>query len=93
MTDLGELVPVWVSTAGEPTRFEWRDRRYAVSGRPVPWINREPWWTSASLVGSVQALTQHMWRVTGVDPATGESIHADLAVEDGSWWRLTHIDD
>ena len=92
MVDTDDLVPVWTGQLGEPTRFEWRSHQYAVSGRPVPWINRAPWWTTASMMGTVHTVTQRMWRVTAVNPVTGESIRADLGVEDGHWWRLTPLD-
>ena len=89
--EAGELVAVWASDTGVPQRFEWGGHRYLVCGRPVPWVDRMPWWSRAAEVGTIQAPEQQMWRVTGMDAITGDVTCVDLAVEEPRWWRVTGI--
>ena len=91
--ETGDLVAVWASATGVPQRFEWQGRRFEVCGRPVPWIDRAPWWSRAAQVGTIQAPEQRMWRVAGMDTTTGEVTKVDLAVEvnESDWWRLTYV--
>ena len=82
-----------VDAEGVPQRFRWRERVWAVSGRPVPWTKRLPWWGTAALSGRIDLVVQKIWRVVGVDSATGETVTIDLAVEEPGWCRLAGIVD
>lgn len=85
-----EEVAVLASALGVPAQVRWRGRRYPVVGRPVPWIDRSPWWawTAERLPKVVE---QPMWTVRLADSATGDVVEADLSVIGGDWWRLERI--
>ena len=85
-----EEVAVLASVSGAPAQVSWRGRRYPVVGRPVPWIDRSPWWilTAERLPAVVE---QPMWTVSLVAPDTGDIVEADLSVLAGDWWRLQRI--
>jgi len=84
-----DLVATWWDDGGSPRRFEWRGRMWQVAGHPVPWIERVPWWTSWSQ--PVVATAQKMWRVVGLDAASGETVTVDLAVAEAGWCRLAGV--
>ena len=85
-----EEVAVLAGSSGVPAQVRWRGRRYPVIGRPVPWIDRSPWWawTAERLPKVVE---QPMWTVRMMAPDTGDIVEADLSVTAGDWWRLERI--
>ena len=87
---VAEEVAVLAGTSGVPAQVRWRGRRYPVVGRPVPWIDRSPWWawTAERLP---QVVEQPMWTVHLAAPDTGDIVEADLSVTAGDWWRLERI--
>jgi len=89
---VGDLVAVWANDAGVPQRFEWGGHQYLVCPRPVPWVDRAPWW-SMTETGLISDVEQQMWRVSGLDTTTGEITRVDLAVEEPGWWRLSGVQD
>ncbi|MDR2897065.1 MAG: hypothetical protein LBV30_10540 [Propionibacteriaceae bacterium] len=88
--DVGELIPVWLKD-GLPDRLEWRSRHWLVSRRPMPWIDRMPWWVTAAVDGEVHLGEQAMWRVQAIDPSSGDVVLMDLAVEEPGWCRVTAV--
>ena len=85
-----EEVAVLASASGAPAQVRWRGCRYTVVGRPVPWIDRTPWWawTAERLPAVVE---QPMWTVRLAAPSTGDTVEADLSVVAGDWWRLERV--
>lgn len=86
---VAEQVAVLAGTSGVPVQVEWRGQCYPVVGRPVPWIDRSPWWvwTAERLPKVVE---QPMWTVRLITDM-GATVEADLSVTDGDWWRLERI--
>jgi len=86
---VAEEVAVLAGTSGVPAQVRWRGHRYPVVGRPVPWIDRSPWWawTAERLP---QVVEQPMWTVRLAAP-TGDIVEAELSVTAGDWWRLERI--
>jgi len=87
-----DLVATWTNSEGVPRRFQWRDRVWVVSGHPVPWTKRPPWWGDATQSGTVMTLIQRVWRVIGLNTASGETVTVDLAVEETGWCRLSLVE-
>lgn len=85
-----EQVAVLAGASGAPVQVDWRGRRYRVVGRPVPWIDRSPWWvwTAERLP---QIVEQPMWTVALATTGSDHIVNADLSVTDGDWWRLERI--
>lgn len=86
---------VWVTETGAPERLAWRGRRFDVSAKPLPWIDRVPWWQSSPRVpsgGSGALLEQEMWQVQAT-AADGQILIFDLAQAVGPQWRVTAIYD
>lgn len=88
--DIEEQVSVLVGASGMPVQVVWRACRYTVVGRPVPWVDRNRWWTWV-VQHSPQIVEQPMWTVRLAAPDTGEVMEADLSVTAGDWWRLERI--
>ncbi|MDR0784210.1 MAG: hypothetical protein LBE83_10705 [Propionibacteriaceae bacterium] len=88
---IGDLIAVWSSDTGVPRSFEMSGHRYLVCGRPKAWIDYAPWW-SLTAETPLTSPQQPMWRLTGMDRLTGQTVQVDLAVEEPHWWRVTSID-
>jgi len=87
-----ESVAVRVGPAGAPVQVLWRGQNWQVMGRPVPWIDRLPWWTWTA-ERLPQVVEQPMWTVSLVMPGTDKVLEADLSVVQGDWWRLERVRD
>ena len=85
-----EQVAVLAGTSGVPSQVVWRGRRYPVVGRPVPWIDRNPWW-ALTAERLPQVVEQPMWTATLATPETGDTIEVELSVTAGDWWRLERL--
>ena len=85
-----EQVSVLVGASGTPLQVVWRAHRYKVVGRPVPWVDRNRWWTWAAQ-RSPQIVEQPMWTVRLAAQDSGDVMEADLSVTAGDWWRLERI--
>jgi len=90
-----EPTVVWATPSGAPERLEWRGRRWLVCARPVPWIDRVPWWLGvprAPKGGAAGLVEQPMWRVQAMDSSGSDVVGLDLAVgTTGDWWRVTRV--
>ena len=84
-----EAVAVRVGVSGTPARVVWRGRDYKVVGRPVPWIDRLPWWTWTA-ERLPQVVEQPMWTVSLAAP-DGGIVEADLSVTGGDWWQIEQV--
>jgi len=85
-----EPVAVRVGLSGTPAQVMWRGCRYQVVGRPVPWVDRAPWWTWTA-ERLPQVVEQSMWTVHLATPDGDGVVEADLSVVQGDWWRLERI--
>ncbi|GAA1813256.1 DUF6504 family protein [Nesterenkonia flava] len=87
---------VWTASSGAPERLVWSGRRFRVSARPIPWIDRRPWWHTSTRVPagrSAEALEQRMWQVQATAEDDGQILIFDLAVAAGPSWPVTGIYD
>jgi hypothetical protein len=92
---LGDWATVWTTPSGSPVRFLYRGQPFAVTARPVFWIDRLPWWQRsrrAPAGGGGHLLEQPMWQVRA--SAGGAALTFDLAADpDSSQWRVTGVYD
>lgn len=87
---------VRTTTAGAPESLVWRGRRFDVIARPIPWIDRVPWWKTtarAPLGAGPLVLEQKMWQVQAAAADDGEILIFDLAAGPGPQWPVTAIFD
>jgi hypothetical protein len=93
---LEDYATVWTTPTGAPTRFLYRGRRFAVTTRPVFWIDRLPWWhqtSRAPVGGGADLLEQPMWHVCAATEG-GPPLTFDLAADpDSHQWRVTGVYD
>lgn len=92
---LVEPATVWVTASGAPERLVWRNRRFLVHARPVPWVDRIEWWMleqRASREARVP-IEQPMWQVQIRAVDDGEILLVDLAVGQGGRWQVTGVHD
>ncbi len=90
-----ERAVVWTDEEGIPLRLIWSGRRFIVSGRPIRWFDRLPWWTTAGRApagGAADLLEQPMWQVRAT-AEDGQILIFDLAVSPGMDWPVTGIHD
>lgn len=86
---------VWTTPDGAPQRFVWQQRRFVVCAKPIPWIDRVPWWeTSARVpVHGGAMVEQSMWQVQAKALDNGELLIVDLAASETSQWAVTAVFD
>lgn len=87
---------VHMTAQGAPESFVWRGRRFDVVARPIPWIDRVPWWKTAARAPAGAAplvLEQKMWQVQAAAADDGEIRIFDLAAGPGPQWPVTAIFD
>lgn len=90
-----EMATVWADEAGVPLRLVWSGRRFTVTGRPIQWFDRRPWWTTTGRAPAGQAadvLEQPMWQVRAQAP-DGQILIFDLIASSGMQWPVTGIYD
>jgi hypothetical protein len=90
---LDEPALVWTSKTGVPRKLEWRNRRFVVSTKPVPWVNRVPWWqltNRAPSNGADVLAEQQMWQVQVLAVDNGQVFTLDLLTANGEW-RVTRV--
>ncbi|GAA4925839.1 DUF6504 family protein [Nesterenkonia massiliensis] len=91
---LPDSATVWTTPEGAPARLVWGHRRFIVTDRPIPWIDRTPWWESLSRMpaGKADMQEQQMWQVQAT-AEDGQILIFDLAVMPGQQWPVTGIYD
>lgn len=101
-TVIDEQVQVWTNEAGTPLRMVWRGRRYLVTDKPTPWVDRHPWWTPENYTPrhtkrtdgrhsiAEQRIDLVKWRFQATPVDEGESIVVDVAQHsETGFWSLT----
>lgn len=89
-----DFAQVETTDGGAPRAFVWRDRRFVVVTKPIPWIEKIRWWETASRAGRGQATVTEraMWQVQA-RADDGQILIFDLAVENSRHWPVTGIYD
>lgn len=87
-------VTVWLSDAGMPERLVWRGRRWLVTDRPTPWVDRDRWWEQAAGEGPVGVSGFPVWRaqISPSDAGGGNSVVVDIAHRANAWIILNVFD-
>jgi hypothetical protein len=83
------MVSVSVATTpdGVPTRLEWDGRTFDVARKPLPWVDRSPWWSTTARAprGAGGGLLEHLvYRLTVRDQA-GHLVVVDAARLEAGW--------
>lgn len=93
----GQVATVRTTPGGAPERFVWEGHRYVVVSRPIPWLERVPWWdqpiSASSESGSTAVVERRMWQVEARDLDTGEILTLDLAIGPGQRWSIVALFD
>lgn len=93
----GQVATVWSTPGGAPERFVWEGRRYVVVSRPIPWLERVPWWEQPAgttpRTDGAPVVERRMWQVEARALDTGEILTLDLAVGPGQRWSIVALFD
>lgn len=85
-------VRVATNPDGVPTRLEWDGQTFDVARKPLPWVDRSAWWTTAARAprGAGNGLLEHLvYRLT-IRDQTGQLVVVDAArLESG--WSVTEV--
>ncbi|WP_137802237.1 DUF6504 family protein [Kocuria sp. 2SI] len=91
-----QVATVWRTPDGAPTTFMWDGRRFVVRSRPIPWVERIPWWEPADRAPKNTeplVVERNMWQVQAKALDNGELLIIDLAAADGPLWSVTAVFD
>jgi len=80
-------VSVATTPDGVPTRLEWDGRSFDVARKPLPWVDRSAWWSTATRAprGAGDGLLEHLvYRLTIRDQA-GHLVVVDAARLKAGW--------
>lgn len=93
----GKVATVWTTRDGSPEKFVWEGRRYIVVSRPIPWLERVPWWEQPSRTApgtdDAAVVERRMWQVEAKALDTGEILTLDLAIGPGQRWSIVAVFD
>lgn len=87
-------VSVATTPDGVPTRLEWNGRTFDVTRKPLPWVDRSPWWSTTTRAprGAGGGLLEHLvYRLTVRDQA-GHLVVVDAA-RLGADWSVSEVSD
>jgi hypothetical protein len=90
---LDEPAVVWTTAHGVPQRMQWRGREFLVCAKPVPWVDRVPWWQVAERAPAglgAELLERPMWQVQALSDDGADVVRLDLAVGE-DWWRVIRM--
>lgn len=80
-------VSVATTPDGVPTSLEWDGRKFDVARKPLPWVDRTPWWSTTARAprGAGAGLLEHLvYRLTVRDQA-GHLVVVDAARLEAGW--------